>query len=306
MAIKIYDQDTSPVENTLSDDGVTRAPVVIGDSMYCGTSAIADGSTYRVELRITGQVPPYNLTAFPSPSPIAAVQINDSSMFINSIVGHPSGAIFFVIKASAAGDTDVWRYSLPDLKVDDGPNLAADMPLLGVLNEEVAACYTSAIRIRSSAGVWANATITPAPSSYVVRGVHAFLGVLYFLVDAVYGGTTNAEVWKYTGNNAAITLDQSYTSGSGGFWNYTSVAGGLFSGALYGDWLNGATGVSTLVRRSSSAWSNVKTSLLVGKIVEFKGAIFGITGTTLLSPGTDPTGTWATVSSSFPADIIVF
>lgn len=306
MAIKIYDPEASPVESTLSDDNVNKAPVVIGDTLYCGTNAIADGSTYKVELRVTGQVPSYNLSAFPSPSPIAAVQINDAAMYINSIVGHPSGAIFFVIKATAAGDTDVWKYALPDLIVDDGPNLAADMPLLGILHEEVVGCYNSAIRIRSAAGIWANATITPAPTSFIVRGIHTFLGALYFLVDATYGGTTNAEVWKYTGNNAAITLDQSYTSGSGGSWNYApQTAGGIYAGNLYGCWRNLASGVSTLVRRSSSAWADVLSPLVVGEIVEFKGDIFGLTGITLKSPGTDPAGSWATISSSF-GDLVVF
>jgi hypothetical protein len=302
--IDIYDQDASPAEQTLVDDRYNRAPAVVDGVLWCGTAAIADNTTYRLELRTSGQIPVYGLSLFPNPSTVAAIQLDDASAFVSSIIGHPSGNIFFAVKAATAANTKVYKYALPDLAADDAA-AAADLPLLGVLKEELVATYNDLIRVRTGAGVWGSATVTPTPTTYRIKGIHTFLDNVFFLVDANYIGVRKAEVWKYTGNAAAVTLDQSYTGTTFAQWNATYTAGGQYDSELYGSW-NDSDTTHTLVKRGASSWSTAKAALQVGEVYEFRGAIYGHFDTTLKSPGSDETGTWSTISSAFPADLVTY
>lgn len=330
--IVVFDQDVSASVQTLGDDQKNRSPVVIDNVLWCGTSAIADGATYRLELRSSGPIPASGVSTFPNPGTRAAIQLNDAAAYISSIAGLPDGSILFFVKATSSANIKVYRYTpeiplrpegQPDpplgtrsrevdgaqfssLLPDDAPSTAATLPLLGVLKEEALAAYNNSIRIRNSSGVWAAATVTPAPNSYVVRGIHSFQDALFLFVDATYGATQKAEVWKYPGAGAAITLDTSNVGGASAVWNATNTAGGLFSGSLYGCWNDSGATHRIVKRTTAGAWSVAKTGVQVGEIAEFRGAIYGQYTATLKSPGSDPTGTWATISSAFQADLISF
>lgn len=304
--IDVYDQELSPTVQSLTDEGDNRAPFVHEDILWVGTSAIADGSTYRLELRQFGAIGGHEITTTPNPNVVTALQLNDIDAFIGSIARLENGEILFQIKASVEADCSVYNWNGTTLEQEDAPSLGVNTPILIRLNEEVFACYESAIRKRDAADTWANASVTPAPTSYDVRGAHQLGNTIYFLVDTNYSGTTKAEVWKYTTGDTSITLEKTYTGVSAASWNQTYLAGGKFAGALYGCW-NDSGSVHTIVKTTGDGvWSDVKTGTRIGQFIEYRGSIFGQYDTTLYSPGTDPTGTWSTISSTFNTHLVVF
>lgn len=302
--IDLYDNDSIPKKQALYDDGKCRAPHVQGDQLWAGTSAIARGASYRFELRVTGKAPTSNLESFPNPTPVVAFELNDSGAYIGAIQSLPDGKVFFLFATTAAANTKTYAWDGTTLEVEDAPSTASTTPVLVALHEELFACYDSKIRRRKADGTWSDPTITPAPTSYKVAGAHTFKDSVWFLVDATYSGNSKAEVWKYTAVDGSVTLDQSYGT-TGSTWNKTYTAGGSFDGYLYGSW-NDGSGTNTLVRTAGTSWATAKAGLQIGEIVEYQGSIYGQYSATLKSPGTDPTGTWATIDSTFSEDLVVF
>lgn len=313
--IDVYDQYMEPQEQSLGISQYNRSPLVYENVLWCGTAAIPDDDTYRLELRNTGQAPLFNLDMFPNPATVVAFLLNDDAAYISSIVGHPDRQIFFAVKATASADIKVFKYQrpqspevgvapvVPSLLVDDAPSIPATLPLLGILKDELVAAYDSVIRLRSQAGVWSVASV-PAATSFLVKGIHTFYDKIYFFVDADYAGTDKAEVWVWEGNGGAITLDQSNTGATEAHWNAEYTCGGIFAGSLYGSWIADGT-TNTLSARDISSWSD-PAEVQVGKIAEFRGEIYGTWDGQLLSPGSDPAADWNVVSEDFPADLVVF